>query len=265
MPEQVQLSHLEQTAYFAASRAGLRVLDVDALSRLVPLSRSHANKLLSGMARKGALHRVGRGRYVVIPSDVLYARRSFVTDPFQVVDDLMKKDGQAYCVAYQSAAFVFGAAAQIPQALFVAVAEQRRPIALGRAEIMFIKTQAEKLFGIQTIAYHDASFQISDREKTLLDCLDRFDLCGGIDEVNQTIAALLSESNTARLLAYLPRMDNQALVHRLGFILEGLDADQALLDGVAALVGRRVYLLDPHGPAAGPIHPRWRVRENISL
>ena len=262
MPDQVQLSHLQQTAYFAAVRAGLRILDVDALRSLVPVSRSHATKLLAGMAQKGALHRVGRGRYVVIPSDVLYARQAFVADPLEVVGDLMAV-GDAYCVAYQSAAFVYGAASQIPQALLVAVPRQRRPISLGSTDILFIRTQAAKLFGIVDFSYHDASFKISNREKTLLDCLDRSDLCGGIEEVNQTIGALLPECDSDRLLEYLPRMENQALVHRLGFILEKWSAEQKLLDGVASIVGRRVYLLDPHGPAAGPVHPVWRVRENV--
>jgi len=38
-----------------------------------------------------------------------------------------------------------------------------------------------------------------------------------------------------------------------------------LLDGLAALITPRVYPLDPHGPAAGLVHPRWRVRENLAL
>jgi predicted transcriptional regulator of viral defense system len=266
VPHQVQLSHLEQTAYFAALREGLSILDVEGIGRLVPVSRSHAIKLLAAMAQKGVLHRVGRGRYVVIPSDVLYERRAFVADPFQVVDDLMVKDGcGAYYVAYQSAAFVYGAADQLPQALLVAVPRQRRPISLGQAEILFVQAQLRKFFGIEEIRYHDASLRISDREKTLLDCLDRYDLCGGVDEVSGAIAALLPEVNAGRLLGYLPRIGNQALVHRLGFMLEKLSADGTLLDGVASLVGPRVYRLDPHGPAGGSIHPRWRVRENIAL
>jgi predicted transcriptional regulator of viral defense system len=270
VPDQVQLSHLEQTAYFAALRKGIHVLDVESVGSLVAVSRSHATKLLTDMARKGALYRVGRGRYVVIPSDVLYGRQTFVADPFQVVDELLRGEGLAeYYVAYQSAAFVYGAADQLPQALLVALPGQRRPIALGRAEILFVQVQRAKFFGIQETRHHDSFFRISDREKTLLDCLDRFDLCGGMDEVVHTISALLPEVHPERLLVYLPGMTNQALVHRLGYILEKLAVGQPvaemLLDNLAGLVGLRVCPLDPHGPAAGPVHPRWRVRENLAL
>jgi len=270
VPSQIQLSHLEQTAYFAALRQGIHVLDVENVGGLVTTSRGHAIKLLADMARKGALYRVGRGRYVVLPADVLYGRQTFVADPLQIVDELLRREGVTeYYVAYQSAALVYGAANQLPQALLVALPGQRRPIALGRAEILFIQVQRAKFFGSQEIRYHEACLQISDREKTLLDCLDRFDLVGGMDEVVHTIGALLPETHPERLLAYLPAMHNQALVHRLGYILETLTTQQPvaeiLLTGLATQVGPRVYPLDPHGPAVGPIHPRWRVRDNLAL
>jgi predicted transcriptional regulator of viral defense system len=270
MPDEIQLSHLEQTAYFAALRQGMQVLDVERIRDLVAVSPTHAAKLLSAMARKGALQRVGRGRYVVVSSDVLYGRQSFVADPFQVVDELLRRAGLSeYYIAYQSAAFIYGAADQFPQALLVALPGQRRPINWGRAEILFVQVQRAKFFGIQEIRYHDAFFRISDREKTLLDCLERFDLCGGMDEVVHTISVLLPETDPERLLAYVPMMVNQALVHRLGYILEKLSTQlpvpETLLDSLATLIAPRVYPLDPHGPGAGPAHPRWRVRENLAL
>lgn len=270
MTEILQLSPLQQTAYFAATRQGLHLLDADDVSRLVGVSRPHASKLLAEMARKGALQRVGRGRYAVIPADVVYGRQAYVTDPYQIIDSLLSENSEpGYYVAYQSAALVYGAAQQLPQALLVAVRHQRRPVTIGAGRIEFVQVRAEKFFGYRTAHYQDATFTISDREKTLLDCLDRYDLCGGVDEVSRTIAALLPEIDADRLLAYAPRMDNQALVQRLGFILEQLAAGQpvaeVLLPGLARHVSRKAYLLDPHGPAEGLAHPRWRIRENMAL
>jgi predicted transcriptional regulator of viral defense system len=270
MTDQIQLSYLEQTVYFAALRQGSQILDIEGVQTLVTISRAHATKLLADMARKGVLSRVGRGRYAVIPADVLYGRQTFVADPFQIVDQLLRREGLTeYYVAYQSAALVYGAANQLPQALLVALPGQRRPIALGQAEILFIQIKRPKFFGSQEIRYHDAVLRISDREKTLLDCLDRFDLCGGMDEVVHTIGALWPEVDAARLLTYVPAMHNQALVHRLGYILEMVSTPQrvpaALLDGLAGLIGPWVYPLDPHGPAGGPTRARWRVRVNLAL
>jgi predicted transcriptional regulator of viral defense system len=269
--EAIQLSHLEQTIYFACQRQGINLLDADIATRLVDVSREHAVNLLSSMARKGALYRIGRGRYVVIPPDVLYGRKSYVMDPHLIIDELMAADGagDAYYVAYQSAAAVHGAAHQLPFALMVAVPQQRRPIALGQAQIDFVQLQRSKLFGFHRTTYGEARLNVSDREKTILDCLERFDLCGGVDEVARTISALVEEIAADRLLDYVERMDNQALTQRLGLILERLSTlqtlDEGLIAGIARLVGEHTYPLDPHGPDAGEVEARWRVRENIDV
>jgi predicted transcriptional regulator of viral defense system len=264
------LSHLEQAIYFASLRQGERVIDPDAASRLVDVSRPHAIKLLSTMARKGALSRVGRGQYVIVPSDVLHAHKSFVADPYQVIDAIMRQDHvSAYYVAYQSAAFVYGAVRQLPQDLLVAVPLQRRPIPLGSSRIVFVQLRAERLLGSQEMRYHDSFFQVSDHEKTILDCLDRVDLCGGLDEVVRTVAQLLPETDPDRLLGYCVRMASKPLVQRLGFILERLGESQPvpekLVSGLAHQVGKTIYLLDGHGPRTGPIQPLWRVRENVTV
>jgi predicted transcriptional regulator of viral defense system len=266
----IQLSHLEQTIYFASQRQGVHLLDADFATDLLGVSRKHAVNLLVSMAQKGALHRVGRGRYAVIPPDVLYGRRSYVADPHLILDELMQTNGVdgLYYVAYQSAAAIHGAAHQLPFALLVAIPQQRRPIELGRARIQFVQLKPEKLFGFQQFYYHDVPLNVSDREKTILDCLDRFDLCGGVAEVARSISALIDGTNPA-LLDYLPRMDNQALTQRLGLILERLstvqEIERDLIVVLARQVGEYVYPLDPHGPEAGVLDSHWRIRENVDV
>ena len=270
-PDLIQLSHLEQTIYFACQRRGVNLLDADAATRLVDVSRKHAINLLSGMARKGALHRVGRGRYVVIPPDVLYQRKSYVIDPHLIIDELIKggNAGEPYYVAYQSAATIHGAAHQLPFALMVAVPRQRRPIELGQTQIQFVQLQPHKLFSFREMSYHEARLNVSDREKTMLDCLERFDLCGGVDEAARTISVLIEDAELGKLPDYVGRMNNQALTQRLGFILEHLSTlqaiDESLITDIAQLVGEHVYPLDPHGPSGGPLNARWRIRENIDV
>ncbi|MEA3376786.1 MAG: type IV toxin-antitoxin system AbiEi family antitoxin [Chloroflexota bacterium] len=270
-PDAIQLSHLEQTIYFASQRQGIKLLDAHTVTRLVDVSRKHAVNLLSSMARKGALYRIGRGRYVVIPPDVLYGRKSYVIDPHLIIDELMKADGaaDAYYVAYQSAASLHGAAHQLPFALMVALPYQRRPIELGQTQIVFVQLTRSKLFGFREMTYRDVRLNVSDREKTILDCLERFDLCGGVEEVARTVSVLVEEMAADKLLDYLRRMDNQALTQRLGLILDRLSSfetvDEDLLTGIARLVGEYTYVLDPHGPDEGEVDDRWHIRENIDV
>lgn len=267
----IQLSHLEQTVYFAAQRHGTNLLDADKVTRLAAVSRPHAVNLLASMARKGVLHRIGRGRYAVIPPSVLHERKSYATDPHLVIDELMKADGlgDGYHVAYQSAAAIHGAAQQLPFVLQVALPVQRRSVNMGQGRIQFIRIQPQKLFGFRSMLYQEVPLNVSDREKTLLDCLDRFDLCGGIGEAARTVASLLEGIRTDTLLAYLDRMGNRALTQRLGFILERLSTvqtvDQDLIAAITRRVGPHTYLLDPHGPKEGHVDGRWRIQANIDV
>lgn len=267
----IQLSHLEQTVYFAAQRQGANLLDADAAAHLAGVSRPHAVNLLASMARKGALFRVGRGRYAVIPPSVLHGRKSYVTDPHLVIDELMRADGlqDRYYVAYQSAAAIHGAAQQLPFALQVALPMQRRPVDMAQGRILFIRIRPQKLFGFRQVLYQEVPLNVSDREKTLLDCLERFDLCGGMGEAARTGGFLLEGIRTDTLLAYLDRMGSQALTQRMGLTLERLSTvqtvDQDLIAAVASRIGPHTYLLDPHGPREGLVDRRWRIRENVDV
>jgi predicted transcriptional regulator of viral defense system len=110
---------------------------------------------------------------------------------------------------------------------------------------------------------------VSDREKTILDCLERFDLCGGVAEVARTISGLIEEVECDKILDYLQRMDNQAQAQRLGLILERLstaqEIEQGLIDSIAQRVGEHIYPLDPHEPEAALLDRHWRIRENVDV
>jgi predicted transcriptional regulator of viral defense system len=153
--------------------------------------------------------------------------------------------------------------------LQVALPLRRRPVTLGQSRIQFIRIQPRKLFGFRQMRYQEAALNVSDCEKTLLDCLERFDLCGGVDEVVRTASVLIEGVRSEILLDYLSRMNNQALTQRLGLILERLSTvqtvDQNLISRIAHMVGHHTYLLDPHGPAEGHADGRRRIRENVNV
>lgn len=169
-------------------------------------------------------------------------------------------------MAYQSAAYLHGAAEQLPFTLTVAVTRQRRVIGLGRASIRFVTLKTEKFFGFEETKYRDSPVTVSDVEKTILDCLDRFDLCGGVDEVIRTIGELTPQVNPHRLLSYLQRLQKPVLAQRLGPILQrGDNPPPGLLTALTNLVGPYVYPLDPRSPHEGVRSRRWNIIENVPI
>jgi len=94
---------------------------------------------------------------------------------------------------------------QIPFDTMVAVLKQRRNIRLGSTRIRFIKVNEEKFFGFSEQRYSEAFVMVSDVEKTILDCFDRYDLCGGISETTRTISAAVKKTDWDKLVEDLIR------------------------------------------------------------
>jgi predicted transcriptional regulator of viral defense system len=264
---QLSLSPTEQQAYFALVRNERKVISTDDLAHLLNISRHRAKNLLSALSKHEVIFRFGRGKYAVLPPEVLYERRSYTADPFVIVDAIMQD--QKYYVAYSSAAHLHGIGTQIPLTTFVATIQQKRPIDLNRSKIRFITIKEARFFGTTEIEYFGTSVVLSDREKTVLDCVDRSDLVGGVDESTRLLAEAITELDLDRLTDYAKMMKRKALVQRLGFILEKLSRNNykiptMVLDRLDRMVDKkRPYRLSPKVRRKGNLSPRWQIYENV--
>ena len=263
--EHMQMSHKEQEIYFSLLNREKKVVSINQLSGM---NRGYARKMLFSLNKKGALYRIAKGCYIVIPPDMIANPLKFINDPYLVIDQLMEIFDEKYYVGYQNAAQLHGIAEQLPLSISVVVLNQRRPLPFGNQRIDFRKTSRSKFFGVNKIKYSDSSLSISDKEKTIIDCLDRYDVCGGIDEVTRMISNAIEDINGNKLLNYLKRFDSKPLLQRIGFILEkllqnGFDIDKSLLKNMDKLVGERAYYLDPKMKGKGRYSKRWKIIENV--
>ena len=243
----LKLSPVEQKAYFALLKRGSIIARAEDLSSMLDVSAVWANNILSKLARKGVAQRVGRGKYIVIPADIVYGRKSYVADPLVLISELL--NGTEYYVAYYSAAYVHGLTEQLPFKTTVAVPKQIRSIRVGNISVDFVTLKKSRFFGYQEIRYSDATFNVSDIEKTLIDSVDRPELCGGIPEVVRIMSNAFETGhlNQRKLASYVKKFDSHAVAHRLGFIMEYLQArkkmqvEPDISNDLLSLVGSKVY------------------------
>ena len=264
----LKLSPVEQRAYFALLKRGFVIARAEDLSLVLGVSPAWARNIMSKLARHGFAQRVGRGKYAVIPADVLYGRKSYVADPLVLVSELMK--GTEYYVAYYSAAHFHGVTEQMPFKTTVVVLNQLRPIEIGNIAVNFVKLKKSRFFGFEEIRYSNAVVNVSDLEKTVVDCVDRPELCGGIPEVVRTLsnAVETGRMNWQRLISYVKRFNRRAVAQRLGFIIEYLEdkkkirAEPGILDELLRLAGSKVYPLDVKASKKGEVSRKWRIINN---
>jgi predicted transcriptional regulator of viral defense system len=265
---QLDMSPTEQQAYFALVRNERKVISTKDFASLFDIPVKRAKNLLVALSKHGVIFRFGKGKYAVLPPDVLYERKSYTADPYVLVDAVMH--GQDYYVAYNSAAHLHGIATQLPFTTFVATVKQRRPINLGKVKIRFVTIKKSRFFGTEEREYFGSPLHVSDLEKTIVDCLDRSDLVGGMDEAARIVAEALDKLDLDKLADYAKMMDKKVLIQRLGFTLEklsdaGYRVPQAILDQLDRMVDQKyAYALDPKVRKKGKLSRRWRIDENVN-
>jgi predicted transcriptional regulator of viral defense system len=266
--ELLKLSPVEQKAYFALLKRGSIIARTEDLSSVLGISVVWANNILSKLAKKGVTQRVGRGKYIVIPADIVYGRKSYVADPLVLISELLKET--EYYVAYYSAAHVHGLTEQLPFKTTVAVTKQMRAIRAGNIYVDFVNLKKSRFFGYEEIRYSDATFNVSDMEKTLIDSVDRPELCGGISEVIRIMSNAFETGhvNQKKMVSYVKKFDGHAVAQRLGFIMEyvqqrkNLQVEPDTLNELLELVGSKIYPLDVKSSKKGEISKKWKIINN---
>lgn len=262
------MSHVEQTAYFALVRAGRRLATPAVVAGLMGVTPVRATRILHQLNKKAAARKIGKGLYVVLAPEAMRGAGQFVQDPLVIAAELMTMAKREYAVAYLSAAYLHGILEQIPQAAQVMVAHYRRPVRLSKTQVIrFVIVLPWKIFGTVQLKYQEGILAVTDMEKTVLDCLDRTDLAGGLEQVAQILAAAAAggKLDARKLARYAKQMRNRSLVQRLGYLLE---KGRLLPEAAKALQPLRrpvACLLDPGSPRRGRLNPRWQVVENLQV
>lgn len=209
------LSAVEASLLVAFAGDGRTIFTVDDALRHWrghPKTASRLHELES----KGWLERLERGKYLIVPFEA-GPERLWTEDAFVLASFLI----QPAAAAYWSALHRWSLTEQVPRVTFVQSTSRKSPpekVILG-IRFRFVRVVPRKFFGLHREHVEHHSYAITDREKTLIDCLDRPDLAGGIPVVSQ---ALLEHDSLdwSRLDHYLDRFPSGAVLKRLGFLVE---------------------------------------------
>lgn len=248
------LSHKEQEIYFKLLNKEKYVVKVKDLTKDFKISKNYARKLLFNLSKKKAAYRIQKGTYVLASPDML--TKKFVRDVFQVVDQLLKK----YYVAYLSAAHLHGAVEQLPFTVQIITTKQKKQIKIRNTKIKFHKTRY--FFGFERIKYGNQYINISDKEKTIIDCLMRQELCQGLDGVKNIISNLIKDLDQNKLLAYAKRVKESSFKQRLGYLLEKnfqKKFNKKFFKELEKQTGEKTYLLNPKAEKKGKLNKKWKL------
>lgn len=226
---------------------------------------ARAARLLRHLAEEGWVARLQRGLYTTVPLEAEDPER-WAVDPWAVAAAAL---APGY-VGGWSALHHWDLTDQIfSTTLFItgrAVPRRRRTIGNARFELRHRSVSA--MFGTRRVWRDGTPVEVSDKERTLLDCLDDPSLGGGLRHTSEALAAYKEEGGASwpRLIEYGDRLGNRTAFKRLGYVAEKLGlADDELLDACLQRVSTGIARLDPSMPRVGPTTSRWRLQINTRI
>jgi len=219
------------------------------------LSRQQLKDLLYHLERQGWIERIEKGKYMILP---LGAEKGRYTLHEFVIGSLLV---QPYAISYWSALNYYGFTEQLPLAVFIQTPARKKIQNLDVFDINYkiVRIKEGKFFGITKIWIEDTPVNITDREKTIIDCIDKPKYCGGLIEVAKALKN--GRFDVKKLSLYARKMRNSGVIRRLGYLCDII----GIKINLPAIKTRNYLYLDPTMPKKGYTNAKWRLIINVNL
>jgi predicted transcriptional regulator of viral defense system len=258
------LSPTEARVVLALESDRVEEVGLAGLRERAAVSPGHARKLAHGLVRKGWLQRIGRGRYLLNPSDRGPAAIPD-TDPLRLGRHLFSP----YYFGYATAAELLGLLPQASGTYYLVTPETRRLGGELADRYRRVHVPSSRFFGTRRLVRRGETLVVSDLERTVLDCLERPSLSGGLPGAVRVLESAGGSIDWGRLERYRRRLRVDALDRRLAYLVDRLRPTvRPPAAWIRALRPPADAPLVPLGARSefggrGPRDPTWRVLLNV--
>ena len=235
-----------------------------ALKAFPQAKESTVRELLSDMTKRGLLMRIKDGIYYIIPYEE--SPETFMPD-WHIIAKYLVKEAKHY-IGYYSALQIHNLITQPSLKEQIVVNKQIRPseIKIKEVTFQFIYHNETHFFGEKKTWVDDFNkVSCSDIEKTIIDCLFKPDYAGGIVEVARAIYSTKEKLDYNKLLEYAIKFDSQAVIKRLGYLLELFEIETEIVKELQKLKSASYVVLDTELPKTGKRNSRWSIQQNLDI
>lgn len=232
-----------------------KIFTMDDAEKLSSASRDVLKVILSRLEKKGWIERIEPGKYMVIPLGAekgKYTLHEFVLGSL-LVDPCI--------ISYWSALNHYGFTEQIPFTVFIQTSARKKhqEIKVFGVTYKIIRIKKEKIFGLKKEWFEDTQITITNKEKTIIDCLDKPQYAGGIIEIAKALKT--KNYDIKKLASHAQKINNTGIIRRLGFLCDLLQIPIEL-----PKINTRNYLsLDPTLHKNGETNGKWRLYINADI
>ncbi len=258
------LSPQESRVVLAFAERDEREIARQDIISLLKTSPGAADQIIRSLRQKGWLERASWGKYLLIPPDHgpeaigesnVLALASQIADP--------------YYIGYGTAATHYGFTTQHRNTLCLVTQQQMRDRHILNTHINIVNPTKTKFFGYHIVNILGSDVQMSDREKTAIDCVDRPDLAGGVGEAAYILARASRKFDWTKLSNYLERMSSIALLRKIGWLFDyiGTEVPYEVRENLnrKATTRRSSAVLGPKNPRENALgyQSKWKLTVNV--
>ena len=258
------LSPQESRVVLSMAEHGSKEIERKEIIDMLGVSPQAADHVIRSLRRKGWLERASWGRYLLIPPEM---------GPDALGESnvlaLASRIAEPYYFGYATAATYYGFTTQHRQVIRLVTPVRTRHRRVLDTEVHIVNPVPRKFFGFGPVDMLGYTVIMSDREKTVIDCIDRPGLAGGEGEAATVLATACRRIDWHKAATYLERMSSKTLTRRFGWLAERAGATipedvRTHLRDLAKGSGKAFF--GPRIPKPGAIgyQDSWQLTANVA-
>ena len=253
------LSTRESQVLSRLASEGRQIITSSDIADVLDISRKSAKDMAYALKEKGWLERVAHGKYLILPlaagENPVYTAHEFVIASALV---------EPMYIGYWTAMDHHGLTEQLPRTVYIVTTARAREREIHGVPYRPVSVTEQKFFGYQPTAVGSNRVNVSSIEKTLVDCADHPEFCGGISELAKAMQnAVETRCSWDRVVEYLRRVGNGAATKRLVYLADQLNIDLPEYDELVENFTTGYPLLDPTREATGTRDSKYQLRLNV--
>lgn len=242
---------------------GKVIFTLDDAMEIYDRGRQETTHFLRDLVNRGILARIKSGVFLILQMGQETAQLS--NWPL-IAKALMGEND--YTISHYSAMRLHGMTTHPLVDVFITMPKRFVSKKILHVFYRVIYSKSEHLWGVMDFwVTKQDKIRVTDLERTILDGLERPDLCGGLIEVVRGIWSKQKEINWEKMVVYSKKFHTKAAIKRLGYILELLNVGEAgCISSLEKIISSKkdYVFLDPNGEKEGVYLSRWRLRININ-
>ncbi|MGI0060680.1 MAG: type IV toxin-antitoxin system AbiEi family antitoxin domain-containing protein [Nitrosotalea sp.] len=242
MTQNLNLGPIELKLLLTLEQKELSVFTVYDAKTILETTDSSVWHILNNLARKNRIRRIQRSRYLLIPARA-GIEGHWSEYPWIIVPHLI----DVYYVGFWTAMNYWGMTEQIPYTVFVATTKRKRDLKFGNQKFEFVTLSKKKFFGfVKEKTGKTEFFNISSKEKTIVDGLTHPEYCGGIPEVAKAMWNVRDDVNWDTIFEMSKQIGSSVVLRRLGYLLDLLVIKQNVTSKLQKESFKGYNFLDPN-------------------